>query len=142
MHSSFFSIGCGFFLAAVCENTIGVGLVPLLTLLDVLDIVLVGCLLDMLLGREVGVVGPSEPGDGALDIVLDGVLLEALVGAVAASGGSHGPGLSLLLRDPKPPLRKSATELLRRLAVRENDDGVGVWLRLLALLNRKEGRRR
>lgn len=141
MHSSFFSIGCGFFLAAVCENTIGVGLVPLLTLLDVLDIVLVGCLLDMLLGREVGVAGPSDPAD-ALDIVLDSVLLEALVGAVAASGGSHGPGLSLLLWDPKPPLRKSATELLRRLAVRENEDGVGVWLRLLALLNRNEGRRR
>lgn len=206
MHSSLLSIGCGFFLAAVCEKTIGVALLPLLTLLIVLDIVLVGVLVDVLLEMEVGVAGPSGNGPGpavdvilvrvlvdvllkkevgaagpsgegpglATDIILVGVLvdvllekevgvvgrsgvfvgvlldapLEALVGVVAAPGGSEDPRSTLLLlliefeKGPKPPPRKSATEWHRRLETRENDDGVGVWLRLLVLLDRKEGRRR
>lgn len=155
MHSSFLSIGGGFFLAAVCEYTMGVGLLPLLTLLAVLDIVLVGVLL--LEAADVGVLGPdsweSEGHGPTLDVVLlVGVLkLEALLGAVvgvvtSSAGGSSWPcptlwlAVALLESDPKPPLRKSATELHRRLASRENDDGVGVWLRLLVLLERSEVR--
>lgn len=130
-------------------------LFPLLTLLAVLDIVLVGVdLQDMVLEEAVGVLVPSwesaaVPGpmldvDILVDVLQLDVLLVAEFGGVATSRGSGCQYPSLLLapleRDSKPLLRKFATELLRRLAVRENDEGVGVWLRLLALLEREERR--